>query len=133
MVGKICLSVKQTLQDISNNQEKFEKKSSFNDFFSNADLLTFLYKQCKIDIEEYYKTCALISSKTSNNQKIVEEMEYYVFNNYMVYLEDINKTENGGNQQEDIQKSSSKQFSSSMNNAKSLMKPNFGKFKAPKH
>ena len=123
------------IQDISIDSKEFGKKS-FSEFFPNSDVISFIYNQSKVDLNNFYETCALISSKSSNNQEVVENMEYYVFNNYMVYFTKIIEAENGdknGNASaESAHKNASSQFSSSMRSAKSSMKPNMGNFKKSK-
>lgn len=80
-------------------------------------------------MNSYYETCALISSKSSNNQNIIDNLEYYVFNNLMVYFTKIQEKEagtgEGSNTTIDKQKNqASQQFSSSMRSAKQSMKSN---------
>ncbi len=62
-------------------------------------------------------------------------MEFWYFNNYMVYFYEFLEKENGTNGtndgSENPQESAAKQFASSMSNAKSLMKKPSG-FKMPK-
>lgn len=63
-----------------------------------------LYSKSKIDIEEYYRNCCIISYKTANSQYDCEKMEYWKFNNLLTFLNEILTTETGGdNKQEDHQ------------------------------
>jgi hypothetical protein len=101
----------------------------------NSPLLTSIYLQSKINLDDYYKTCAIMASESSNNQQIIDKLEYYVFNNLMVYFKEIvesksEKTENNG---ENPQTTAQNQLSSTMKSAKSMMKPNMSNFKSFKN
>jgi hypothetical protein len=64
--------------------------------------------------------------KSSNNQKIIDEMEFWYFNNYMIYFLDNIEKENGSKSgSTDDENSPVNQFNSSMSSAKSLMKTGF--------
>lgn len=58
-----------------------------------------LYKKCKIDLQDFYESCVLLSYKTSNSQTEIEKMPFWKFNNLMVGLDKILKHENGDNKQ----------------------------------
>lgn len=117
MVGKNCLSPKQILLDISIDNIKISPSSIWNNVFSQAEQLTYIYGQSKIDIQHYHKTCVLISYKTSNNQDNVDSMPFYMFNNFITFLNEIveeeNKNESGGETGKDM-----------MDNASGMMKQN---------
>jgi len=69
-----------------------------------------------------------MSSESSNNQQIIDNLEYYVFNNLMVYYQKIaeNKSGTNGNEQQNTQNQAANQFSNAQKSAKQLMKPNLG-------
>lgn len=66
-----------------------------------TDFLVFIYKQSIIDYKEYYKLCVRISMETSNTQHDCDNMEFWVFNNYMTFLTEIveEKNKNKGTQE----------------------------------
>jgi hypothetical protein len=103
----------------------------FDDFYPQSTLLQFIYKNSIIDQKEYYKTCVLISSETSNNQQDCENMEFYVFNNYMIILNEIIENKNAGNGNNG-DSDASNNFNKTMSQAKSMIKnstSNISKFK----
>lgn len=132
MDGKNCLSQKQILQDISTNKIDLTKvnENLWFSVFPHAFLTHYIFKQSIIDIAEYYKTCVLISYKTANSQQQIDDMPFYVFNNFVVYLNEIieeeNKSENGnGNESgQDMMKSASGMMNSQMANAKNMFNKN---------
>jgi len=80
--------------------------------------------------EEYYEISALISYKSSNNQAIINEMPFYVFNNYQVFLTKLMKREanedenkDGNNPQEMMQNT----MGQAMNQTKSMFKQSMPK------
>lgn len=104
--------------------------SSFEDFYPQTTLLCFIYKSSIISIDKYYETSAYISMKTANSQHDVDSMEFYVFNNYMIYLEKMIEAENGKNSNEGESGNTNQQFNDNMKHAKSMMKaPKIGKLK----
>lgn len=128
MVGAKCLSVK-TLQDISTNIENH--KFDWDFFYPNSNLYLGIYKSSIISQEEHYYNCALLSYKTHNSQRDLDNLEYYVFNNLTVYLTKIIDLENGakqGNEDnpneqfENMQRSVSNMQKSMMSNTKSQFK-----------
>lgn len=128
MDGAKCLSVK-TLQDISTNIENY--KFDWDFFYPNSNLYLGIYKSSIISQEEHYYNCALLSYKTHNSQRDLDNLEYYVFNNLTVYLTKIIDLENGakqGNEDnpneqfESMQRSVSNMQKSMMSNAKSQFK-----------
>ena len=128
MAGAKCLSVK-TLQDISTNIENH--KFDWDFFYPNSNLYLGIYKSSIISQEEHYYNCALLSYKTHNSQRDLDNLEYYVFNNLTVYLTKIIDLENGakqGNEDnpneqfENMQRSVSNMQKSMMSNAKSQFK-----------
>lgn len=115
------MSAKKILQDIS--IDNFHTKLNFSYFYPQIDLLTYIYTSSIINLESYGKTCALISMNSSNNQRNIDEMSFWYFNNYMVYFYEFLNEKNGNEETtENPQESASKQFTSSMSNAKSMMK-----------
>jgi hypothetical protein len=129
VAGKKCSSVVKILQDIFNGEE-IRYIPDFADFYPNTNLLHYIYCNSLVDQNIYYETCALISSKTSNNQKDCENMEFYVFNNLMIYLNKIIDAENGtkngttdeNQNQNNPMQTAQQVFGSSMKQTKSLFK-----------
>ena len=128
MAGAKCLSVK-TLQDISTNIENH--KFDWDFFYPNSNLYLGIYKSSIISQEEHYYNCALLSYKTHNSQRDLDNLEYYVFNNLTDKLTKIIDLENGakqGNEDnpneqfENMQRSVSNMQKSMMSNAKSQFK-----------
>lgn len=60
-----------------------------------------IYRHSIIDIEQYYHDCALISKISSNNQKVLDSLEYYVFRNMITYYKKIQDDENGASNSSD--------------------------------
>lgn len=129
MVGAKCLSV-ETLQGISTSVENY--KFDWDRYYPNSDLYVGIYKASIISQEEHYYNCAILSYKTHNSQQDLDNLEYYVFNNLLVYLTKIVDQENGSKQGEDVgdpqgrftdmQKNVSNMQKSMMSNAKSQFK-----------
>lgn len=135
MVGKNYLSQRQILQDISNNVYNLSKikESIWYGVFPQSFLLTFIFRQSIISQQDYYKTCVLISYKTSNNQSEIDKMPFYVFNNFVGFLNEIIEEENKSNTNDndspgDMMKSASNMFKNNMSSAKSA----FGNIHKPK-
>lgn len=90
-----------------------------------------IYKNSIIDWEDYMDECVILSIKTSNNQEIIENMEFFKFRSLIrslnKYLEAENKN-NGNNEEGGDLMQQSKDM---MGNAKNLLKgnklPNFKK------
>ena len=81
-----------------------------------------IYNACKIDLEIFYESCALISYKTSNSQNIVDSWPFWQFNNFMSFLNKILEKENGGEKDENNQEdSTNKSMDEMMGNAKKMM------------
>lgn len=121
-----------TLQDILTDNIKLADKSDFGYFYPKFDLHKFVYKQSIINMDDYYRTSTIISYKTSNNQEIIDNMPYFVFNNFMVYLNEIIEKENGG-KSDDEENHASEQMAASMQKAKSMMPSGSGLgIKSPK-
>lgn len=87
-----------------------------------------IYKKSKIEWEDYMDECIILSVKTSNNQEIIENMEFYKFRSLIKSLNKYLKAENASNNGETNQEDVQKQTGDLMNNAKNTM----GKIKAPK-
>lgn len=137
MVGKNYLSQRQILQDISNNVYNLSKikESIWYGVFPQSFLLSFIFRQSIISQKDYYKTCVLISYKTSNNQTEIDNMPFYVFNNFISFLNEIieeeNKTNSNDNEQppgNDMMKSANSMFKNNISAAKST----FGNLHKPK-
>jgi hypothetical protein len=77
----------------------------------------------------------LISYKTSNNQSEIEKMPYYVFNNFVAFLNEIIEEENGDNKNSNQTTEASEHIASAQKNFKtqmSSMSKNFGKIGSKK-
>jgi len=72
--------------------------------------------------------------KSSNSQQDIDKMAFWYFNNYMVYFYKFLEDENGKNDEnQNPEESATKQFSTSMSNAKAMMKnQSLGGIKKPK-
>lgn len=87
-----------------------------------------LYPKSKIDIDEFYRNCLIISYKTSNSQLECENMAYWKFNNLLVFLDEV-LTQEAGEQPADAENQQGTKFQQqakiqqrqAMNNAKSMM------------
>lgn len=87
-----------------------------------------------MDLEHYYETCVLISMKSSNNQSEIDKMDFWKFNNLMVYFSKyLEKLEGTGNSETSTEDSSKNEFSKYMDSAKSMLKtPKLSGMKLPK-
>jgi hypothetical protein len=136
-VGKTCLSPQKILLDIFDEiiEGNFKTKLPFESFYKNSELLINIYLHSVIDQENYYQNCAFISSESSNSQKDIENMEFYVFNNYLIYLHKLLEEKNSDGKNKDdqeqnnpmgqaakMQQNASKSFASTLNQSKSLLK-----------
>lgn len=87
-----------------------------------------IYKKSIISVEEFYRNCLIVSYKTANTQYDCERMEYWKFNNMLVFLDEIVSKENGDSpsgdqqQQTDYQRQAKSQQHQAMQSAKSMMK-----------
>jgi hypothetical protein len=68
--------------------------------------------------------------KTSNNQSIIDKMEFYVFTNFLIYLDEFIKKENSDeNSDGEKQNEVTEQYKRQMNKTKADM---FKNYKMPK-
>jgi len=98
--------------------------------------ITDLYQRSKINLEEFYESCVLISYKTSNTQTEIEKMPFWKVNNIIIGLEKIIKSENGdskenNNNNQNEENPYMKQAQQMFNQAKSSL-PKSGTPKVPK-
>jgi len=124
------LSANQVLKDISINGYKYPNPKTFEYYYPQIKLFEYIYLNSIIGQEEYYEISALISYKSSNNQAIINEMPFYVFNNYQVFLTKLMKREanedenkDGNNPQEMMQNT----MGQAMNQTKSMFKQSMPK------
>ena len=97
----------------------------FEEFYPSIKLFNFIYTQSKIPQLDYYKTCAMIAYKSHNSQTDVEKMEYYVFNNYMSFMNEFIESENksdGKTGEETPQETAQNTMKETMSSQKSMMK-----------
>lgn len=116
------------LQDISNGTLDLEEI-----FFSELYLqirwlfiVEYIIKQSLVSLEDFYKTCVLISYKTSNSQHDIDNMPYWVFNNFVAYLNEIleeENKENGGG-------SSNEQYNTAMQQHQQMFKQSQSSYKS---
>lgn len=117
-------------------------KNCLDEFYngSRTDIhfptLTDIYKLSKIDIKEYEKACTLLEYKTGTNQSILDNLEFYRFNNKMIFLNEILEEENknnGNENSEDPNKNPKTIADNMMSKAKTNMKiPSLPSMKMPK-
>lgn len=84
-----------------------------------------IYNASKVNQEDYYESCALISYKTSNNQNVIDSWPFWQFNNFLTFLNRILEKENGGEKgenSEDPTNQANKNMQGMMGNAKNMMK-----------
>lgn len=85
-----------------------------------------IYNACKVNLEDFGESCALIAYKTSNNQEVVNSWPFWQFNNFLTYLNRILEKENGGEKngenQENPTSNAHKSMQDMMGSAKSMMK-----------
>lgn len=102
------------------------------------DFYVKLYIESKISLEDFERSCMIITYKTSDNQDIIDNMPFYRFNNRLIILGEMLDAENGKKPGEnsDNQENPNNAFKETMGNAKSMMKglkpPSFNNFKLPK-
>ena len=122
MDGKSYSSLQKILQDISIDNFDFGIDDCGISYYL---LLRFIYAQSIIDLPNYYKTCTLISYKTSNNQEQLDKMPFYIFNNFTIYLNEIveeeNKGQKGNNDADGVMGNANKMMQGHMSSAKSMM------------
>lgn len=126
------MSVQQAITDCLNNwDENFEELPHFPTYID-------FYKKCKIDLQDFYESCVLLSYKTSNSQTEIEKMPFWKFNNLLIGLNKIIESENGNNKKQNNDENEEnpymKQAREAFNNAKSQMPkmpkmPNLQSFK----
>lgn len=120
-------------------------KNYLDDFYNGSrsdthfPTLKDIYHLSKIDIKEYEKACVLLEYKTGTNQNVLDKLEFYRFNNKMIFLNEIleeeNKQNNNGNESdENNPMTNAKSMANNMmKNAKSSMKmPSLPSIKMPK-
>lgn len=66
----------------------------------------------------FYETATKISIETSNNQEVIDNMPYFVFNNYMVYYNRIKEKEAENTETEQANTDPKSMMNSSMRSAK---------------
>lgn len=100
---------------------------------NNISSLIEIYLRSKIDLNDYQRTCAYISIETTNNQNSINNMPFWIFNNYLVYVNKILEEKNGGDKgNEDAQKQYSSMMSQSKNMYRTMGNSNKFNFKPPK-
>lgn len=126
MDGKIYLSPLKILQDISINRFQFSEDHGYlSGPIKYFVLAKFIYFNSIINLNDYYKTCTLISYKTSNNQEQIDKMPYYIFSNYVAFLNEIieeeNKGQKGNSNDNDPMANAQNTMKNTMSGAKNMM------------
>lgn len=116
------MSTLKAIQAILTNELKIETNINLEDYFKGYKFLEFIYFNSKIDLDQYYETCVLISMHSSNSQSVINKMPYYVFNNWMIYYNKIIERQNGDSGQEEEK----------VNKIQQDAKQNFRNIKTPK-
>lgn len=91
-------------------------------------ILRLVYNQSRVDLNNHYENCAMLTYKTHNSQRDLDGLDYYVFSNLISYIHKIMKEESDAQSSSDVTESSSDQFSKMQSSAKSMMSG----FKVPK-
>jgi hypothetical protein len=127
------LSTKTILGDIIDNIENNKNKvqSVLSLLIPSTDLLIFCWKQSIIDYKEYYKICARISMETSNTQTDCDNMEFWVFNNYMTFITEILDEKNKKSGDGTNQTSPDQTVQKTLNQSKNFLNSGKSKFKSP--
>jgi hypothetical protein len=129
MASKTYLCVTNLFQNINESYEFDEEPHEIFDFFTYHILNQFIYNNSRINISDFYKSCCMISYKTSNNQSEIEKMPFYVFNNFNIYLTEIIEAENKGSG--GSKENAEGEFANMQQQAKSNMKSMQSSFKMP--
>ena len=90
-----------TISNISNwidNLDTEDIQAKLDNIFPHGELYRLIYKQSIIpDLENHYFNCTKISYHLKNSQKDIDESEYYVYANMIVFLTRIIEEENKRN------------------------------------
>ena len=81
-----------------------------------------IYRSSIISQEEHYHNCAILTYKTHNSQRDLDNLEYYVFNNLLVYLTKIIDEENGKKEGEEDNQNANDQLTSMQKNISNMQK-----------
>lgn len=101
----------------------------FHEVFPLSVIIQYVYKQSKIDLNNYYETCASISYNMNISQNEIDNLEFYVYMNLGVYLSNIIEAENKAQKGEmDSHNDMMRSYQHNM----SSMKNSFSPSKAPK-
>lgn len=103
-----------------------EKPDEFIRAFPLSPLFGYIYKQCTIDLNDYYETSAYIMYRMHISQNEQDSLEFYVWNNIGKYLTNIIEKENEANSGKGTE--NEKSYMAKFNNMKNSMK----QFTAPK-
>lgn len=131
MAGKNYLSPAEILRDISDNIINIEDVF-FSELYNHIPQLflnEYIIKQSVIDIPEYYKSCVILSYKTANSQHDIDNMPYWVFNNFIAFLNEILEEEGKG---QNDGSSANDQYQQMMNQSKQMMNQFKGSTSIPK-
>lgn len=122
MAGNICLSIKELSEEYSN--KIFNKKEIKEEIIFPT--ITEIYKQSKIDAEQYFDECIIMSVRTSNSQEQIEKMEFWKFRNLLKslnkYIEAENKQTGNNSDNEEFQKNIGEKSKNMMNQSKNMIK-----------
>ena len=95
---KIYLSTSSEVRDILDNEHEITLSyfDRFDKYFPVAVILKNIYGQSIVDIEDHYFNCARLSYAVHESQKDIDNLEYYVFNNKLIYISKIIDEQNEG-------------------------------------
>lgn len=101
----------------------------FNNYYKDFKLLCLIYKQSIISLHDYYLTSVAISEISSNNQSVIDKMEFWVFNNYMPLHNEVEKLKEGKKSGDNSSDDITKKYNESMKSISSSFKHNTPKLK----
>ena len=119
------------LQDISDNVDLYilDVIEEFERDFPISKWFKLIYSQSIINLEDHYENCARLSHAVHESQKDIDALEYYVFNNRLIYISKIIDEQNAQTNQEG---DTNDQYQSMKNDMQKHQKNMTSSFKMPK-
>ena len=96
-------------------------KNVFDKKIPHNVLTQLIWKTSRIELKDYYKTCALISYRTCNNQVTLDSLPFYVWNNLGQLLNEILEEENKNENGQNANSSANDMYAKQMGSAKDMM------------
>lgn len=95
---KIYLSTSSEVRDILDNEDQINLSyfDRFDKYYPISVILKNIYIQSIVDIDDHYFNCARLSYICYESQKDIDNLEYYVFNNKLIYISKIIDEQNEG-------------------------------------